>query len=92
MVWRKYTDRHLNKACSQKMLSYSNKHCEYRAAESKYKKFGCNGNGLRNMDVKNHMDEYKLGHMTNKFDFISSNVCEYYLVNVTNCNVVTRFF
>ena len=66
--------------------------CEYRVVECEYKKFGCDVDGLRYIDIKSHMDEYKLDHMSNKFDFICSNVCSISLASILGNIKPSNFF
>eukprot|EP01084_Bolivina_argentea_P144046 252828_1 len=46
--------------------------CDSRIVKCEFAKFGCEVTGIRAKNVKQHMDEYKFDHLSNKFDFVTN--------------------
>ena len=71
--------------------NHVNKECEDRIVECPFKKFGCDVDGIKAKALKQHMDEYKIEHLSYKFDFVTSQVCIYSVLLNQNDNLYFMF-
>ncbi len=61
-VKRKDFNKHVNVECSERMV------------ECEFVKYGCILKQIKASELKNHMDEYKVDHLSNKLDFVTTQV------------------
>ena len=86
---RKDIDDHLHKDCIEQMVrcsgckstmkrrqfqNHRNNECEHRIIPCEYKQFGCEVNNIKARDMKQHLTEYQLQHLSQKFEFTTKQV------------------
>eukprot|EP01083_Nonionella_stella_P123687 372870_1 len=52
--------------------THTNKECDLRIVECKFRAFGCNSDNIKANQLNEHLEEYKFEHLSNKMDFISN--------------------
>eukprot|EP01084_Bolivina_argentea_P115671 205665_1 len=53
-----------------------NRECDDRIVECEFIKYGCSVKQIKASELENHMNEYKVDHLSNKLDFVTTQLME----------------
>ena len=68
-----------NQGCDKKIKRKESKahtlsECRYRIVECTFKKYGCKTKDIKANELENHLKEYQMQHISDKFEYITDQV------------------